>query len=632
MTKPNTLISSPWQPRIRQANQHHEAWEQRYRCETLESYYEGFQWNLANGIPLDLAGVRRPYTVNLVYATIARKVANITYTYPEFILTPRPGQMDWNQDMAVESSQIKQDVLNTIASDPRLELVEDIRLAAIDSFFRFSVIEVGYSELWDNPNKPKLELKSHDDPSINPDKDRVISDEPATGNETVYTKWISARRFRVSMADDVKLRNCDWCGYYSFMPISVLKNTKGIKFPENYSQNYYSVDIADATNSFEERGYTPEAAADLVSRGKVAKVWHIWDNISRKRLLLLDGNCEEMYSEPFERFPFATYRSGLSLKGWYPIPVVWQWLSPQNEVNEAREQMRRYRRRATRKFEFTKGKVSVDELDKMKTEIDGECIEVKDNGGNPVIRAIGNPEIDGNITEGLITAKDDFDIVASIPVARGRASDRQTATATRQIASDQSIVESLEQIDFSKFVSAIGREMLLQLSEKMDKGMWIKYTTDPGDEESIMAEIASNAGVYKYITTQDIQDGYDFNVMCNVINSTPSKMEEELGNFVKFMSLLTQFPAIAMSSVLVREAAYRCNYRNERVIKEYQKMAMLAMQEKANMAGQSLISQGLNLSGQSGAPGNGVAAGQAQQQMPNSIAEIQSQLHSQMGG
>jgi len=630
MTKPNTLISSPWQTRIQQANKYYKAWEERFRCETLESYYEGFQWYLANGIPLDAMNVRRPYTLNLIYTTMKRKVANITYTYPEFILTPRPGQMDWNQDMAVQSAQIKQDTLNTVASDPRLELVEDIRLAAIDSFFRFGVVEVGYSTGWENPNKPKMELASHEDPQRYLNKDRVISDNPASGTASAYTKWISARRFRVSMADDVKLRNCDWCGYYSFMPIAVLKKTKGIDFPSQFDQNYYSVDIADASAYFEEKGYSSDAAADMVTRGQIAKVWHIWDNITKERLLLLDGNCENMYGEDFERLPFSTHRSDLSLKGWYPIPPVWQWLSPQNEVNEAREQMRRYRRRATRKFEFTKGKVSIDELDKMKTEVDGETIEVKENGGMPVIRAIANPEIDSNIQNGLILAKEDFDTVASIPVSAGRPSDRQTATATNKIAADQGIVESLEQVDFSRFVAGIGREILLQLGEKMSEGMWVKYTTDPGDEESIMAEIAQNAPIFKYITSQNLQDGYDFDVVCNVVNATPNQMQSELSNYVQFLSLMTQFPAIAMSSTLVRETAYRCNYKNERVIKEYQKMAMLAMQEKANMAGQSLLTQGLLPQQVNASNVNRTAQGMSEQQTPNTIAEIQSQLHSQV--
>lgn len=630
MPKKKSLLDSGntlWGLRISRANKYYKRWETRFRCKTLENYWEGFQWSLSNGVQLELAGARRPYTVNLVYTTIKRKIANITYTYPEFILTPRPGQMDWNQDFAVRSAQLKQDALNTKVSDPRLEFVDDIRLAALDSFFRFAVMEVGYARDWKNPNKPKIEMESHDDPEALGTKDSVISDEELPDNEAVYTKWISAKRFRVSMSDDVKLRNCDWCGYYSFIPRSVLEETDGINFPKTYDTSYFSIDIADATDYFEKDGMDESSASELATRGELCKVWHIWDNITKERLLILDGPFVEMYSESFERLPFATYRADISLKGWYPIPPVWQWLSPQNEVNEAREQVRRYRRRATRKFEVTAGQVDPDELDKLSTDEDGSVIVTKRKDGNPSIRPIQNPQIDANIVEGLTMAKDDFDIVASIPVARGRASDRQTATATRQIASDQSIVESLEQIDFSRFVSAVGREILLQMGEKLEQGFWVKTSLDPGTSESIMSEIQDKQEIYEYITSQSLVDGYDFDINCNVINSTPENMLKEKTSYIEFLALVTQYPQIAMSPTLIRETAYRCGYKNEKVIREMQKMAMLLMMEKANMANQSVLAQGLMPQNND----NGAAAGMAQQQQPNNLSEIQSQLHQQVG-
>jgi hypothetical protein len=105
-------------------------------------------------------------------------------------------------------------------------------------------------------------------------------------------------------------------------------------------------------------------------------------------------------------------------------------------------------------------------------------------------------------------------------------------------------------------------------------------------------------------------------------------MVKEKASFIEFLSLVTQFPAIAMSPTLVRETAYRCGYKNERVIREYQKMAMLALMEKANMAGQSVAAQGLIPQGNQD---NGAAAGMAQRQMPNSLNDITAQLYSQVG-
>lgn len=623
-------ITSPWANRIVQANKYYDTWESRFRCKTLEDYYEGFQWQLANGSFPEGLGIRRPYTVNLVYATIRRKIANITYSYPEFLIDPMPGQMDWNQDFAVRSALLKQAALNTVISNPKLEFVDDIRLAAIDSFFRFAVVEVGYASDYRNPNKPKMEMKSDSNLNINPEQDKVVRDDPPSESELLYTKWISAKRFRVSMADDVKLRNCDWCGYYGFIPKEVLQNTKEYQVPKELRDQYFSVDVADAKDYFAGSTYSREAAEELIKRGSLVKYWRIWDNKTQTEKLVIDGNYEEIFSKPFERIPLQTHRFDLSLKGWYPIPPVWQWLSAQNEVNESREQMRRYRARSTRKFEVSKGDHDLDELEKLKTNEDGSVIVTKRKDGQPSVRPIQNPDINIAIAEGLTTAKDDFDIVAAIPVATGRPSDRQTATATKKLSADQAIIESLEQIDFSKFVAACGREILLQMSENMDQGMWVKLSADPGAD--IFGELEHFQDVYKWITNQDLADGYDFSVRINVKDSTPANMELEEVKFVKFLTLVKQFPEISLDPDLIRETAYRVGYKNEKIIAKYQQMAMIFMMERANMAEQSVIAQAAPQIG-GGAENNGQNPnnmGKAQQQMPNSVDEIQNQLNMQV--
>lgn len=621
--------NNPWSNRIKNANKYYEEWENRFRCKTLEDYYEGFQWSLVNGqrIPENL-GIRRPYTVNLVYTTIRRKIANITYSYPEFLIDPQPGNMDWNQDFAVRSAMIKQAALNTVISNPKLEFVEDIRLAAIDSFFRFAVLEIGYAEDYRNPNKPKMEMASHENPDVSESRDKVVSDEPPASNQLLYTKWISAKRFRVSMADDIKLRNCEWCGYYGFMPKEVLLNTKEFSVPAELKNTYFSADLVDAQD-YAAGLYDKDTLLDLAKRGDLVKYWRIWDNVSGKERLILDSGGHEVFEKPFERIPLATHRSDLSLGGWYPIPPVWQWLSPQNEINESREQMRKYRRRSTRKFEVTKGDHDIDELEKLKSDEDGSIIVTKRKDGMPSIRPITNPDLNAAILDGLTVAKDDFDTIAAIPVATGRASDRQTATATKKLAQDQAIVESLEQIDFSRFVSAAGREILLQMSENMDEGMWIKLTADPGS--NIFTEIQANQDVYHWLRTQDLADGYDFSVRVNVKDSTPAQMALEEEKYVKFLALMNTYPQIAMSAALVRETAYRVGYKNEAVIRVFQEMALIKLMDTANRAEVSVLELGLN----GGAPSNGTNANNqskaiSSQNSPNSVDEINAQLNNQV--
>jgi hypothetical protein len=620
---PSLNISSPWVLRISNAEKYYRAWESKFKCERLESYYEGFQWKHLGGF-----FGRKPYTLNLTYAAIKRKIANIVYTEPEFILESRPGGMDWNADFAEQAVQLKQDTLNTVISNPNLNFVDNIRLAALDSFFRFAVIETGYAADWRNPLKGEPTMKSHFDPLISESNDKKLDEKEVLAEERVYNKWISAQRFRVSTSDNPHLRNCNWVGYYSFMTKDVLANTKGIQFPASLRDRYYSVDFADAQTYFKQdkEGISKDTLGAL-SRGEVCKVWNIWDNVTDERLLLLDGRCEELYSTDFERINLNTFRFDLSLKGWYPIPPVFQWLAPQDEINESREQMRRYRRRFTRKFEVQKNAIEPDELDKFKSEEDGEIIEVKKSSpdGGTAIRPISNPDIGVAINEGLVTAKDDFNIVASNTVARGRSSDRQTATASKIQDQAEELAQSIEQIDFSRFIGAVGKETILQIAENFEEGLWVKLNSTP-DPQTFMQVYEIQKPVYKWITAQEINDGYDFTIKLSTQNASPAQMAQEEAAYMKFITILTQFPMIAMSPILVRETAKRVGYKNERVIQEFQKMAMLAMMEKANMAQQSLMAQGLLTPG--GPQGGGT--GQIGATQPNSPSEISAQLSSQV--
>ena len=612
------MIQSPWVLRISNAERYYKDWESKYKCELLYRYYEGFQWSALS---------YRPYTMNVIYASIKSKIANFLYQSPEFQITPRASKMDWNQDFAVRSAQIKQGVLNALIQNPSIDITEDIKLAALDSFFRFGVIEVGYSATWDNPNKKVPYTTSHDGPLVDPDKNKVLEDQEVPVLEQVYFKHIFAKRFRVSTSDSPKLKNCNWCGYYEFIPKVILEKTKGIKLPNNFKDRYYSLDYADVMSYFAtDKQLSPETF-HAVQKGEVCKVWRIWDNVSQEKLLLLDGNMDELWSDKFERLPFSTHRVDLTLTGgWYPIPPVWQWISSQDEINESREQMRRYRRRFTRKFQVRKNSVSPDELDKLKNEIDGEIIETKTDDA---IKVIPNPEIGISIQQGLITAKDDFDIIAGNPVSRGRASDRQTATAVNKISQLEQIRESIEQLDFDKFMCDIGREALLLAGERFSGGIWIKLTKDPGN---FFEELQANQDVYQFITVADIEDGYDFNVAVNIINATPAQMEAEEAKYVKFLTLITQFPQISMSPTLVRETAFRVGYKNEKVIREMQKMALLIQMEKAAQAQQSLM--GTMIPGQSGSSNgqaNQTSQGIFMRNQANSPDQIQAQLQSQLG-
>jgi hypothetical protein len=141
-----------------------------------------------------------------------------------------------------------------------------------------------------------------------------------------------------------------------------------------------------------------------------------------------------------------------------------------------------------------------------------------------------------------------------------------------------------------------------------------------------MGEVQHNRPIYDWITSQQIDDGYDFNISLNVVEGSPAQMQEELQAFTTFLSLVNNFPEISLSPILIREAAYKSRYRNERVISEMQRAALLNMfGNTVNQAGglEGLAANGFNQ--------NNANLSALQNAAPDPVSEITAQLRTQIG-
>src|SRR6266550_2916373 len=118
-------MSNSWSIRIANANKYHDNWADRFRCSTLEDYYEGFQWKGKRDF---LTVNYNPYTINMFYSTIKIKLASLLFQRPSFLVSPRPGNSQWDLDFAVRSAELKQDTLNTIIKNTSKYFVDNIKL------------------------------------------------------------------------------------------------------------------------------------------------------------------------------------------------------------------------------------------------------------------------------------------------------------------------------------------------------------------------------------------------------------------------------------------------------------------------------------------------------------------------
>lgn len=611
---PVQYTTNPWQARIQEANKQYDEWEEKFKCKKLYDYYENFQW-------VNHTGGYRPYTLNLFHSTIKIKLASFLFQRPEFLVTPEPGHSHWDMDFAVQSAQLKQDTLNTIIKNPNVKFAQTLRRASLDSFFRFSIIEVGYAADWRNPLKDDPYLNSWDDPDGTPeDKLRVKVQNEVPINERFFVKRIKPWRFRVSVSDAEDLDDHEWCGYWQYYYTETLKKTPGINFPDNYDGSVYS---SSEIGSFSRDRQSGLFLSNRPSR-PVCKVWHIWDQVTKKRKLILDSSRDEDYclwEQNFERLPLIDLRWDLREEGFYPIPPAWYWLSSQDEINESREQIRSYRRRFTRKFQVLKGMMDQEEQEKFTSGPDGIVVEVKQMDA---LKAIENPEIGTTSENALIQAKDDFNIVSGTSAEARPGGDRETATKSQITDQRSKIRESAEQLDFTNFAALVGREILAQAGEKLVEGLWIKYTSNPS--EGVLQDMQVNQPLFKWIKAQDLSDGYDCTVAVDVKNATPAAMEAEQTSFVNFVMFLKNAPMVAMSPDLIRETAYRFGYKNEKIIHQMQQVALLSMAAKASQAGAT--GQQITDAAQGGGS-NPADTAKAQMAQPDA-ATMQKQLTSQL--
>src|ERR1035437_5806856 len=288
--------ANPWTQRWANAEKVYKTWESKFNCQRLNDYYENFQWKArTDGPQLNY----KPYTLNLFYSTIKIKLASFLFQRPEFMVTPEPGHSHWDLDFAFQSAQLKQDVLNTIAKNKNLKLARHLKYAALDSFFRFGLIEVGYAADWRNPIKDDPLLNTWDNPDISEDKVRVLEQNEVPVNERFFVKRIKPERFRVSVSDSEDLEDHEWVGYWQYYYKETLKKTPGIKFPTDYEGSAFSSDDIGSYSKDSQSGLFLSQRAS----NPVCKVYHIWDIVSHKRKLILadyDDEKFELWSQSFE--------------------------------------------------------------------------------------------------------------------------------------------------------------------------------------------------------------------------------------------------------------------------------------------------------------------------------------------
>jgi hypothetical protein len=520
-------------------------------------YYEGRQWdNDPDG---------RGYVLNLIYSTIEIKEPSLIFENPQFHIGPKPAGSDFNAEEAFKKCLLATDTLNTLVGAPEMQFSDNIEMALHDSFFRYGLVEVGYDATWkENPNARKASFKKDYDENAEAGE---VEDEPEKlpEEERIFVKRIPPERFRLGTNDAFQMEKSNWAAYYEYMRISDIK-AKG----SGFSNTDELPDPSSEEDMYLEDSVITTADSESPQKGDLVKVWKIWDFRSMEFSIVSEVGSVQIFKRKYKRFPIFGLRFTKRSQGWLPIPPVHNWKSAQDEQNESKEQLRTHRRRSKRAFQIPSGGADPEELEKLIEGVDGVTIYTS---GTAQVQPVANTPVDQSVMVSMQTSKDDFHIVAGTSGEQQLQQDRATATQTTIINNRATLRETKERQVVAKWINSIGLEILMQAIEKLSKPIWIKLSADTGDWGG---EYQGLEEKYQLLKT-DYLEGTGFQVAIQLSSMSPIANDEEMNNYLRFLSTLTQFPMISLHPDLVRETAYRLGYRNEKVIKYFMEAAQLAM-------------------------------------------------------
>jgi hypothetical protein len=600
------LQAGRWKTKLENAERNFKTWEDKFRCHKMDDYYEGLQWE---NDPL-----RQAFVMNVVYATTQIKIATLAFDLPQYQITPRPGKASFDPDEAYSKCLLATDTLNTLVCQTNMHFAEQIEQCLLDSFPYFGVLEVGYDAKWrTNPNAGKPVIATDYDATADPEK---ILREPAKipESEWIYVKRIPADRFRVGTNDVFQLDRANWVAYWEYFRVADLKDpNSGFEFTDEIEIST----LSDDPFTDEKQPNEPEELDGMI------KGWKIWDLRAKIFQIVFPRAGIVSFQRNFKRLPIFGLKYSNRRHGWYPIPLSSNWQSPQDEINECKEQLRTHRRRSKRVFQVNKGAMEPEEKEKLVNGPDGVVIERQ--AGAP-IEPINNTPVDQSVLESMHLSESDFDKISGVTSQERGQADRTTATEIQTINARSQIRETKEQARVATWLCQIGREILLQAIEKLSDDIWVKRSVDDDAFGAVYDEINANWQKIKVEWLENL----DFDVKILVSSLSPLSNEDEMNAFMRFLSLITQFQVISLSPTLIRETAYRCNYRNEKVIRAMQQAAQLSMigQIEMGKSAQQLQQQQAMMAAPQPGGGNPAQRTVAQMQPPN-MGQIQNQIQQQ---
>jgi len=581
-----------WEGRIVSANKQYKEWSERYDTPRLEEYYLGRQWQ---GVGENDA--KKKYVINLVFSTIETNKPSLIFYNPHVKIEPRPSKEDDMSSSARDRAVLCQDTVQTFVDDPNVDFLGETSLALHEAHFRFGMIEVGYTANWvDNPDaqRPMLKEKAKEDEPAEEMKDSkgdpVMQPDYVVKGEQLFVKRIPASTFRVSISNKNKMTRNDWVGYYEWMYV------EDVKRDPLYKKGAIGLKATSSLLGDKQEERTDDDTADDVDRHSgMVKVWKIWDLRSRLRHVIAEGHDrfllegdsdaeEDDPAAPWKFLPLSFIKFYDVLDSFYPCPPVYQWLGPQDEVNETRDAQRAHRRRFYRRYTRINGAIDDEELEKLETGGDG--VTAISNMPNP-LTPVPDAPMSSDVWRHLDESKTDFLTVSGVSGDQRGVAESETATQAQIINQHAQLRESSIRTKVQEWLADICRLILLTIRQDMALPFWVKRNVDLATVSANNGEeIMRIANLWNEVGVEELGDSA-MQVTIDLSSMSPVAQESEKQSWIQVLGLITKpdlAMLLAMSPTLLRKTLSLFGVRNQSEIAEIQQVLQQMMMMQAAQA------------------------------------------------